>query len=78
MLKQFAKNTLGFAVVAALTAALPATASAQTTWNMYITFPVATAPNVVGVQRILDGIQEASKGDVQVNMHLGGSLPIKA
>jgi TRAP-type C4-dicarboxylate transport system substrate-binding protein len=50
---------------------------AQTTWNMYITFPVATAPNVVGVQRILDGIKQASNGALTVNLHLGGSLPIK-
>ncbi len=45
---------------------------------MYITFPVATAPNVVGVQKILDGIRDVSKGTLKINLHLGGSLPIKA
>jgi TRAP-type transport system periplasmic protein len=56
---------------------LAAPAAAQTTWNMYITFPVATAPNVMGLKRILAGIEKESKGALKVNLHLGGSLPIK-
>jgi TRAP-type C4-dicarboxylate transport system substrate-binding protein len=68
------------AAAAALVAAQfaePAMAQ-TTTWNLYNTFPVATAPNVMGVQKILDTIQQQTNGALKINMHLAGSLPIKA
>lgn len=68
-----------------LAAALIATASlgmhsriaaAAESWDAYVTFTLATAPNVQGVQRILDGIKQQSNGAVSIRLHLGGSLPI--
>lgn len=80
-MKKKQANKVGRWTLAAalLLAAVPmaGSAKAQTTWNMYITFPVATAPNVMGIKRILAGIEKESKGALKVNLHLGGSLPIK-
>ena len=51
-------------------------ASAAEAWDAYVTFPLATVPNVQGVIRIIDGIKQQSNGALTIRLHLGGSLPI--
>jgi TRAP-type transport system periplasmic protein len=51
---------------------------AATTWEGYVYNPVATQPSVQAVVRFADELKEKTKGDLTVNVHLGGSLPIKA
>ena len=60
----------------ALAGAASGPAAAADMWDCYITFPVSTVPNVQGVQRILDGINQQTNGALTIRMHLGGSLPI--
>ncbi len=53
-------------------------AQAVTTWEAYVYNPVATLPSVKAVQRFIDEVKEKSNGELLINIHLGGSLPIKA
>jgi TRAP-type C4-dicarboxylate transport system substrate-binding protein len=55
-----------------------ATAQAATTWEAYVYNPVATLPSVKAVQRFIDEVREKTHGELLMNLHLGGSLPIKA
>ena len=55
-----------------------ATAQAATTWEAYVYNPVATLPSVKAVQRFIDEVKEKTHGELLFNLHLGGSLPIKA
>src|SRR6478735_7809062 len=58
---------------------LPASlARAATTWECYIYLPLATIPAAAGVVKFIDEVKEKTKGELVINMHLGGSLPIKA
>lgn len=50
--------------------------SAATTWQAYTYNPVGTVASVLGFKRLIDGFQKGAKGDITVNLHLGGSLPI--
>jgi TRAP-type C4-dicarboxylate transport system substrate-binding protein len=51
---------------------------AATTWECYVYNPVATQPSVQAVVHMADEIKEKTHGDLVINVHLGGSLPIKA
>ncbi|HEX2939643.1 MAG TPA: TRAP transporter substrate-binding protein DctP [Rhodopila sp.] len=54
------------------------TARAATTWECYVYNPVGKLPSVEAVSRMISEIKDKTHGDVQIAMHLGGSLPIKA
>lgn len=51
---------------------------AATTWECYVYNPVADQPSVAAVVHMADEIKEKTHGDLVINVHLGGSLPIKA
>src|ERR1700735_3558046 len=53
-------------------------ANAATTWECYVYNPLAKQPSVDAVIRMIDEIKQKTNGDLLVNLHLGGSLPIKA
>ncbi len=53
-------------------------AHATTTWEAYVYNTVGSQPSVQGVQRLIDDVKQATNGEFVINMHLGGSLPIKA
>ena len=65
-----------------LTAVLPlltaGAAHAATVWECYVYNPVATQPSVQAMARMIEAIKQQTKGELEINMHLGGSLPIKA
>jgi TRAP-type C4-dicarboxylate transport system substrate-binding protein len=69
-------------MIRALTAALLTMIAAQgwaaTVWECYVYNPVATQPSVQAVQRLIDRVKQQTNGDLEINLHLGGSLPIKA
>ncbi len=52
-------------------------ASAATVWDCYVYNPVATVAAVKGVIRLIDKVKQQTNGALQINLHLGGSLPIK-
>jgi TRAP-type C4-dicarboxylate transport system substrate-binding protein len=59
--------------------ALPGKPSdAATTWECYVYNPLAKQPSVEAVIRLADEVKEKTHGDLLINVHLGGSLPIKA
>jgi TRAP-type transport system periplasmic protein len=53
-------------------------ASAATTWECYVYNPVATVAAVKGVIRLIDTVKQQTNGELLINLHLGGSLPINA
>ncbi len=53
-------------------------AHATTTWECYVYNPLATQPSVQSVVRFIDEVKQKTNGDLIINLHLGGSLPIKA
>lgn len=53
-------------------------ASAATTWECYVYNPVATVAAVKGVIRLIDNVKQQTNGELLINLHLGGSLPINA
>ncbi len=53
-------------------------AKAATTWECYIYLPLASMPAAAGVTKFIEEVKERTKGELIINMHLGGSLPIKA
>ena len=53
-------------------------AQAATTWDAYIYNPVATVAATKGIVRIIDNVREKTHGELVINLHLGGSLPINA
>ncbi len=53
-------------------------ASAATTWECYTYNPVATVASVKGVIRLIDNVRQQTNGELLINLHLGGSLPINA
>jgi TRAP-type C4-dicarboxylate transport system substrate-binding protein len=66
------------AVGAALLLLAAQAASAATTWECYVYNPVATVAAVKGVIRLIDSVKQQTNGELQINLHLGGSLPINA
>ena len=69
-------------LIRALTAALltlaATNAQAKTVWEAYTYNPVATLPSVRGTLRLIDAVKQQTNGELEINLHLGGSLPIKA
>jgi TRAP-type C4-dicarboxylate transport system substrate-binding protein len=53
-------------------------ATAATTWECYVYNPVATVAAVKGVIRLIDTVKQQTNGELLINLHLGGSLPISA
>ncbi len=53
-------------------------ARAATTWECYVYNPLAKQPSVDAVIRMIEEIKQKTNGDLLINLHLGGSLPIKA
>ena len=51
---------------------------AATVWEAYVYNPVASQPSVAAVARMIEDIKKGTNGEVEINLHLGGSLPIKA
>ena len=51
---------------------------AATTWECYVYNPLAKQPSVEAVVRMADEVKEKTHGNLLINIHLGGSLPIKA
>jgi TRAP-type C4-dicarboxylate transport system substrate-binding protein len=70
---------VGKSIILAVGLLLTATiADAATTWECYVYNPLAKQPSVDAVIRMIDEIKQKTNGDLLVNLHLGGSLPIKA
>ena len=65
------------AFAAAILVALPGYAWAATTWKAYTYNPVSTTSGAQGFKRIIDAIEKETNGELKIQMHLGGSLPIK-
>jgi TRAP-type C4-dicarboxylate transport system substrate-binding protein len=54
------------------------TVRAATTWECYVYNPLAKQPSVDAVVRMIEEVRQKTNGDLLINLHLGGSLPIKA
>jgi TRAP-type transport system periplasmic protein len=54
------------------------TVRAGTTWECYVYNPLAKQPSVDAVVRMIEEVRQKTNGDLLINLHLGGSLPIKA
>lgn len=63
---------------ALLIAATTTTARAATKWECYVYNPVASQPSVEAIQQLIDAVKQQTHGELDITMHLGGSLPIKA
>jgi TRAP-type C4-dicarboxylate transport system substrate-binding protein len=66
------------AVTAALLILTAPGAWAATVWECYVYNPVASLPSVQGVVRFIETVKKQTNGELEINLHLGGSLPIKA
>jgi TRAP-type C4-dicarboxylate transport system substrate-binding protein len=53
-------------------------ATAATTWECYVYNPVATVAAVKGLIHLIDDVKQQTNGELLINLHLGGSLPINA
>lgn len=51
---------------------------AATTWTAYTFGPSETLGNVQGLKRIISAIEKETNGEIKINLHLAGSLPIKS
>jgi TRAP-type C4-dicarboxylate transport system substrate-binding protein len=69
---------LGRVLAATLLLLTAVEAKAATVWECYVYNPVATQPSVQAMQRLIDSVKQQTNGDLEINLHLGGSLPIKA
>jgi TRAP-type C4-dicarboxylate transport system substrate-binding protein len=66
------------AQIVALLMLMAVGAQAATVWECYVYNPVATLPSVQAIVRLIDRVKQQTNGDLEINLHLGGSLPIKA
>lgn len=66
------------AAAVALLMLFGAQAQAATVWECYVYNPVASLPSVQAVVRLIDRVKQETNGELEINLHLGGSLPIKA
>ena len=66
------------AALAALLLMTAAGACAATVWECYVYNPVATQPSVQAMVRMIEAVKKQTNGELEINLHLGGSLPIKA
>lgn len=57
---------------------LPASAVAADNWRAYTYNAVATVTSTKGLNAMLESIHKESKGQLQIRLHLGGTLPITA
>lgn len=73
-----AKITRRHAIMAGAAAGLlpAARSAAATVWQAYTYNPVASVAAVVGLNRLITGLEKAAHDRVTVNLHVGGSLPI--
>ena len=69
---------LARALAAALLMSIAAKARSATVWECYVYNPLASLPSVQGVVRLIDSVKQRTNGELEINLHLGGSLPIKA
>jgi len=69
---------LARALAAALLITIAANAQSATVWECYVYNPLASLPSVQGVVRLIDTVKQRTNGELEINLHLGGSLPIKA
>jgi TRAP-type C4-dicarboxylate transport system substrate-binding protein len=72
------KTILIRASAAALLLLAATGAHAATVWESYVYNPVATLPSVQAIVRLIDNVKKQTNGELEINLHLGGSLPIKA
>jgi TRAP-type transport system periplasmic protein len=66
------------AFAAALLISIAAGARAATVWECYVYNPVATLPSVQAIVRLIESVKKQTNRELEINLHLGGSLPIKA
>ena len=71
------RKSLPAAVLTALCLLLSVPANAATTWDAYISNPVASPPAAKAVIQLAEEMKTKTNGDLVINVHLGGSLPIK-
>jgi TRAP-type transport system periplasmic protein len=65
-------------LTAALLMLIAVNARAATVWECYVYNPVASLPSVQAIVRMIDSVKKQTNGELEINLHLGGSLPIKA
>lgn len=68
----------GIAGAGAASLCLPRLAQAQTAWNWYTYYPVATGAPARGIMQAAEAVDKATNGQLKIRVHLGGSLPIQA
>jgi TRAP-type C4-dicarboxylate transport system substrate-binding protein len=61
------------ALAAMLLPALPAVAA---TWDAYTYYTVSTVAAVRGLNRLIDRVAKETDGQLQIRLHLGGTIPI--
>jgi TRAP-type C4-dicarboxylate transport system substrate-binding protein len=64
--------------LAALFLLVALSAQAATTWEAYTYMPVANPASTRALIRIIDTVKQQTNGELVINLHLGGSLPINA
>jgi TRAP-type transport system periplasmic protein len=69
---------LARALAAALLISIAAKAQSATVWECYVYNPLASLPSVQGIVRLIDAVKQRTNGELEMNLHLGGSLPIKS
>jgi TRAP-type C4-dicarboxylate transport system substrate-binding protein len=69
---------LARALTAALLLSIAANAQSATVWECYVYNPLASLPSVQGIVRLIDTVKQRTNGELEMNLHLGGSLPIKS
>ncbi len=73
MLQPFRRTVLAACLLLTATAA-----RAATTWEAYVYNPLAKMASVEAMIRMIAEIKDKTNGELAINLHLGGSLPIKA
>lgn len=53
-------------------------AEAKVTWTAYTFGPSETLGSVKALRQIIDTIEKETNGEIKINLHLAGSLPIKS
>lgn len=48
-----------------------------TVWECYVSASAANLPSVRGIVRLIDSVRRQTNGELEINLHVGGSLPIK-
>lgn len=77
-LKGILRHAAGAAMAMAIGTAFCAAPSVAETWKFYTYSPQATHPNVMGMQRLADAVEEATGGKLKMKVNVGGSLPISS